>query len=315
MLLPSVPLTVCCRYARNGERVTKIRTENVDGTEWIWVRSEDGVEGYILGTRLQQRKLQTAIFDVVAESVWFFQLVHIMAENDHAGKAHGIIVLLLSTNLSCGKILPTIVSARPSCSVADILSFGLESCAVAVGSCAAIKVLLQVLHFHRDEAACPIEKWVIAAQRVLRCVHTSVFETDPVTDIVLEQLNVSFDFLECLFSWDAGHDVIKQQLFPSSVLPKHSNQQDISFLTVLQQLLSVIAVGGTGSGLSRVMTARVEPAAQQVACVVLYTSAHTQLILTIAFQADRFSISSLTSLAHLLLSHHLKVIHSILYSS
>lgn len=281
ILLPSVPLTLYFRYARNGERVTKIRREvNVDGTEWIWVRSEDGVEGYILGTRLQQRKLQQAIFDVVAESVWFFQLVLIMAENDHAGKAHGIIVLLLSTKhsgpetsggqLSEGplqKILRTIVSARPSYSVVDIVSFGLESCAVAVGSCAAIKVLIQVLHFHINEGASPIEKWVIAAQRVLRCVHTSMFETDPVTDVVIHELDVSFEFLDCFLSWDAAHDVIKQQLFPSSVLPKHSNQQDISFLTVLQQLLNVIAVGGTGSGLSRVMTARVEPAAQQVACV------------------------------------------------
>jgi hypothetical protein len=275
-----IPSDVSCRYVKNGDLVSMIRREKCGDAEWSWVRSEEGAEGYILGSRLQERNLQEAIFDSVAESELFFQLVHIMAENDHAGKAHGIIVLLLSASLSCDKILRSIIIARPSCSVVGILSVGLESSAAAVGSCAAIKVLLRVLHFHMIDAASrttlSVESWVVAAQRVLRCMHITVFETDPVTPLVLEELNVSFDFLQSLLSWSAAQCVIKQQLFPSSVFPNRSSGD--TFLTVLQQLLSVIAVGGTGAGLSRVMTALVEPAPQQVGQVHYLALKDTRLI-------------------------------------
>jgi hypothetical protein len=256
------------RYVKNGELVAMIRREKCESTEWSWVRSEEGTEGYILGSRLHERNLQEEIFDSVAESELFFQLVHIMAENDHAGKAHGIIVLLLSASLSCDKILRSLVIARPSCSVVDILSVGLDSCAAAVGSCAVIKVLLRVLHFHIIDAASrttlAVKSWVVAAQRVLCCMHTTVFETDPVTPMVLEELGVSFDFLQGLFSWSAAQCVIKQQLFTSSVIPNRNTGKGDAFLTVLQQLLCVIQVGGTGAGLSRFMAAHVEPVPNQV---------------------------------------------------
>jgi hypothetical protein len=259
----------CRRYVKNGERVTMIRQEkHDDGTEWSWIRSEQGKEGYILRARLQERRLQSAIFDSVAESEWFFHLVHIMAENAYADKVHGIIVLLLSASLSCDKILHSFVSARPSCSIVDILSAGLESCAVAVGSCATIKVMLRVLHFQMIDGdsgtVLPMSSWVVAAQRVLNCMHANMFETEPVTPLVIEELGASFEFLQRLLSWSAAERVVVHQLLPSRAFSKRRTGEDVTFLAALQSILNVIAVGGTGGGLSRVMIARVEPAEHQV---------------------------------------------------
>ena len=242
------------------------------------MRSERGAEGYVLGARLQERNLQAAIFDSVADSEWFFHLIHIMAANSYGDKVHGIIVLLLSASLSCDKILQSLVAAQPSCSVVDVLSAGLESCAVAAGSCATIKVMLRVLHFHIMDAASrvhlPVQSWVVAAQRVLRCMYANAFETDPLTPQVLEELSISFDFLQRLFSWAAAERVVRQLLLPSVVFPKRKSGGDVTFLAALQQLLSVIAVGGTGGGLSRAMAARVD-SVQQVRCHVPRVAAVT----------------------------------------
>lgn len=264
-----VPCDSRVRYVKNGELVTMIRREKHAGVEWSWVRSERATEGYILGTRLRERNLQAAIFDIVAGSEWFFHLVHIMAANSYADKVHGIIVLLLSASLSCDKILQSLVSARPSCSVIDILSAGLESRAIAVGSGATIRVMLRVLHFHIMDAAShswlPVQSWVIAAQRVLRCMYANTFETDPITAQVLEELSISFDFLQRLFSWAAAERVVRQQLLPSVLFPKRKAGDNVTFVVALQQLLSVVAVGGTGGGLSRAMAAHVD-SVQQVSC-------------------------------------------------
>jgi hypothetical protein len=298
------------RYVKNGEQVTMIRQEKRDdGAEWSWVRSEKGAEGYILRTRLQERRLQSAIFDSVVESEWFFHLVHIMAENAYADKVHGIIVLLLSASLSCDKILRSLVHVRPSCSIVDILSSGLESCAVAAGSCATIKVLLRVLHFQMIDGdsrmVLHMSSWALAAQRLLNCMYTNVFETEPVTPLVLEELSASLEFLQRLLSWSAVEHVVIHQLFPSRVLSKRRIGEDGTFLAELRHILNVVAVGGTGCGLSRAMTARVEPAGHQVhpecALHFLHFNAVTRP------QVGRFPVASLTTLAQVLLSHHLKV--------
>jgi hypothetical protein len=283
-----------------------------DGVEWSWVRSERGAEGYILRARLHERHLQSAIFDSVAESEWFFHLVHIMAENAYAEQVHGIMVLLLSASLSCDKILQSFVSARPSCSIVDMLSAGLESCAVAAGSCATIKVMQRVLHFQMidggSSVALPVRSWVAAAQRVLRCIHTNLFESDPVTPLLLEELGASFEFLQCLLSWSAAEHVVVHDLLPSRVLSKRKAAEDVTFLAALQHILNVIAVGGTGGGVSRVMTARLEPAAHQVRLKYAFQrSAISSVTQSLCGQDGRFPVAQLTSLVHVLLSHHLKV--------
>jgi hypothetical protein len=263
-------MDVCCRYVKNGEQVTMVRQEKQDdGVEWSWIRSAKGDEGYILRARLQERRLQSAIFDSVAENEWFFHLVHVMAESAHADKVHGIIVLLLSASLSCDQILHSFVLARPSSSIVDILSAGLESCAVAAGSCATIKVLLRVLHCHMLDGGSRIDlhvqSWLHAARRVLNCMYTNLFQTEPVTPLVLEELAASFEFLQRLLSWSVAERAVIDQLLPSSAFSKRKAAEDVTFLAALQHLLHVIAVGGTGGGLSRAMTARVEPALHQVA--------------------------------------------------
>jgi hypothetical protein len=63
-----VPCNSRVRYVKNGELVTMIRREKHAGVEWSWVRSERATKGYILGTRLRERNLQAAIFDIVAGS-------------------------------------------------------------------------------------------------------------------------------------------------------------------------------------------------------------------------------------------------------
>jgi hypothetical protein len=289
------------------------REKNENGVEWGWVKSEKGAEGYILGARLQERDLQGTIFDSVAESEWFFHLIHIMAENAHADKVHGIIVMLLSASFSCDKIMRSLVSARPACNVVEILADGLESCAVAVGSCATIKVLLRVLHFHMidfvSQTTISLESWIIAAQRVLNCMYTILFETDPVTPDAVYELGISFDFLQRLLSWSAAQHIVRQKLLPARVFTKRKTGEELTFLAALQQLLSVIAVGGTGGALSRIMTSRVEPTAHLVVCLFRTWHCIWCLILNHVLQADRLPVASLTSLVHLLLAHHLKVVN------
>jgi hypothetical protein len=259
-----------------------------------------------------ERNLQTAIFDDVVESEWFFHLVHIMAENDHADKVHGIIVLLLSFPLSCSKVLQSLITACPSCNIINILSIGLDSCAIAPGSCTSIRIMLHVLYFYMIDAPSHLtshmDSWVLAAQRVLRFMHRIVFETDPLTAVMIEELSFSFAFLQRLLSWSAAECIVRRQLLHSRVFPKRKFCEEVTFVAALQHIISVVAVGGSGAGLSRAIIARVDPAADQVPffiCAVLrYFS------LNFCLQTDRFPAGSLSSLVQLLLTRHLKVTRS-----
>ena len=96
-------------------------------------------------------------------------------------------------------------------------------------------------------------------------MYANTFETDPITAQVLEELSMSFDFLHRLFSWAAAERVVRQQLLPSVLFLKRQAGDNVTFVVALQQLLSVVAVGGTGGGLSRAMAAHVD-AVQQVSC-------------------------------------------------
>jgi serine/threonine protein kinase len=74
-----------------------------------------------------------------------------------------------------------------------------------------------------------LESWIIAAQRVLNCMYTILFETDPVTPDAVYELGVSFDFLQRLLSWSNAQHIVRQKLLPARVFTKRKTGEDLTF--------------------------------------------------------------------------------------